>query len=164
MTLNYDDLLGVPYVEGKDDCFELMRKFYSANYNINMPPYARPSLWWAKAPELDLLRKNLADNGFVPFDRTPRNLLPGDALLMQIGSSVLDHCGAYLGSGRFLHHPFRGKSEVALLAGLWGDRVMITARHKDIVHTDDRPTLDLMELLPAQKRERYRAILAQYGK
>lgn len=164
MSITTEGMVGLSYVEGKSDCYALMRDFYSTNYAVNMPDYARPHLWWVTNPELDLLRTHLATNGFEPYDHTPRNMRPGDGLLMQLGGcTVLNHCGVYLGNGRFLHHPFRAKSAIDLLAGPWADRVMVYCRHKEIVHQDVRPTIDFMELLPNQKREAYRAALAQRG-
>ena len=163
MTMQYEELLNVPYVEGKTDCFSLMRGFYKLNFGIEMADYARPPLWWAKAPELDLLRRHLTANGFIPYDRTPRNMQEGDGLLFQIGNTVVNHCGAYLGGGRFLHHPFRGKSQVSLLGGAYADQVMIYCRHPEVPYVDSRPSIDFLELLPNQKREQYRAILAQRG-
>lgn len=155
--VKYEDLLGLPYIEGVNDCFELMRKFYDLNYGIKMADYARPGLWWAKAPELDFLRKHLAENKFVPYDQTPHNMKEGDGLLFQVGGSVVNHCGAYLGGGRFLHHPFRGTSQVSLLFGLWSSRLMVTCRHTEIVSVDLRATIQMIDLLSPQKKALYLA-------
>jgi cell wall-associated NlpC family hydrolase len=156
--MNTEGLVGIQYKEARDDCWGLMIKFYELNFNLALPNYARPNLWWIKAPELDITRNHFQRAGFKIVEVQRRHLQPGDLILMNISTTVLDHVAAYIGGGKILHQPFRTPSRIDLYGGIWLDRTMLTARHPDVIQVDRRASLDLMDLVTPYKRDRYRAI------
>ena len=164
MLANTEGLTDLAYREARDDCWGLMIRFYKLNYDIDLPNYARPNLWWTKAPELDITRTHFQKAGFEIVHVHRRELKAGDLILMNISTAVIDHTAAYIGVGKILHHPFRMRSRVDLYGGVWLDRTMLVGRHPEVPQHVARPEIDLMDLLPPAKREKYRAILANLNK
>ena len=158
--IKFEHLLEIPFVHGTSDCFQLARAFYNDNFEIETPDFAYPQFWAETHPELDLMRTNFRKLGFEPVDVNRRSIRPADLLLMNIGGQVVNHCAVYLTGGWFLHHPFREKSRKDLWAGSWFDQTMIVARHPEVRVLDERPTVDLLDLLPPAKRKMYRDALS----
>jgi cell wall-associated NlpC family hydrolase len=152
--MKYEHLLGVPYHVKTANCLTLVKQFYAENWGIIIRDYAFPDLWWMTDPKLNLLMRHARDEGFEMFDYNPREMRPGDGLLMAIGCSVVNHCGVYLGGGRFLHRPFRASSRVDLFAGAWRERCMTAVRHPQVVLPSAK-SLELLDLLPPAKKEAY---------
>lgn len=160
--IEYESLIGLPYHPLTGNCYALIRKFYKLNWNMDLTDYAFPVNWEYKNPELNFFMKHYKDEGFITVhDTEKRNLLPGDLLLIANQSSIINHCGVYLGNNWFLHQPFRFQSVRALYAGHWFDRTMIVARHPSVTYEKPK-SMDIIDLLPPQKRERYREILAAH--
>jgi hypothetical protein len=159
--LKWRHLVGLPYEYGTQDCFQLMRRFYADNWNIAIRPYAYPWGWWETAPHLDFFMRHFRDEGFLPVVAdTDRQLQPGDGLLMALGT-VVSHAGAYLGGGWFLHQPHGRESRVDRWAGGFQAATNVVVRHPAAKLSGVEREIDLIELLPAHKRMRYRDILAR---
>ena len=164
MSLEYQNLLGVMWAHGTADCFTLVQKFYEHNFNIAIASYARPSLWWIRNPELDLIKANMKTEGFdVVTLRHARSLQAGDVICMAIGSTVGNHLGVFLGGNKFLHQPFRALSRVDLWAGDWANKFVFAGRHPDVKIVDTRTAVDFMSMVPKWKQEQMRAVLKANG-
>ena len=114
-------LIGRPFVNGIWDCYSAIRDVYrqdgfgliSPHYGtdpIILPDYPRDYEWWGGigkdgkefGPTADLYRDNFEAAGFRPIDIS--ELRGGDVFLAQIGSTVTNHGGVYLGDGQIFHH------------------------------------------------------------
>lgn len=154
--LKYDHLLGMEFVDGSRDCYEIGRDFFRENFGIELRPYARPHAWWeAEQAGLNLYQNHFHDEGFRVIDIPLRDLWEGDVFLMAIGSSVPCHAGIYVGEGKMLHHYYGRRSEVTLYKGLWRNATTAILRHHSIkVANTSVDTVNLMDLLPAHLRKK----------
>lgn len=144
------------------DCYAFMRDVYAGLGNFILTDYARPALWWAHHPELDLIGQAFRSEGFHPIHVPPHQLRAGDGLLIALGGQTINHLGMHLGHGRFIHMPFRGVSRIDLYGGSWMDRTLMVVRNPAVAVPDTRPTVQLIDLLPPERKERYRAIAARF--
>ncbi|MDR3436440.1 NlpC/P60 family protein [Telmatospirillum sp.] len=157
--IKIDHLQGIPFKEGSDDCFGLMRQFYSENFDVNMLDYARPEGWWRTAPDLDLYMKYFRAEGFESIDVHPRETAIGDGFLMMVLSKVVNHAAAYVGDGKILHHTYGRLSNVESYGSLWRRVTVVHLRHPKVfalIEAEKPKTLtkvDLMDLLPPGMRK-----------
>ena len=142
------------------DCYAFVRDVYADLCGAVLTDYARPLLWWAKNPELDLIRVSFRNEGFQPVHVAPRALQAGDGLLIALGGPTINHIGVHIGHGRFIHLPFRESSRVDLYGGTWMDRTIMVVRNPSLRVPDTRPYVNLFDLLPPSRQERYRALAA----
>tara|TARA_R100001082_G_scaffold110571_1_gene90877 strand:+ start:82 stop:837 length:756 start_codon:yes stop_codon:yes gene_type:complete len=93
-------LLGRQWVWAVQDCWTLARDWYKQE-GLELRDWERPSdpEQFLKFPMFD---GAFSATGFEWIKDAP--LRKGDALLMSIRSSGLNHCGVYLGDGNILHH------------------------------------------------------------
>jgi cell wall-associated NlpC family hydrolase len=148
---------GLPYVEGRSDCYGLVRRWIRLKYDIRLTNYARPPAW--EDDGFNLLGDYFGREGFVIVMVALNRLEIGDLLLMRIASrsGVANHIGIYVGNGYVLHHLYGQKSRVDALNEQWKGRVLDVLRHPDIsaknIETVEK--IDLMTLLPPHMREKY---------
>jgi len=94
-------LLGRQWVWGVSDCWSLVRDWYKEEKNIELKDWDRPT-----TPEEFLLNPLFETcawrTGFREL-RPDEKLINGDALLMSIGSTGLNHVAIFL-DGDVLHH------------------------------------------------------------
>lgn len=147
-------LLGIPYLDGKDDCYGLVRRYYHTEYGLILRNYARP-IGFDKAG-LSLLSDHFSKEGFVVVNIPLNQLQPGDAVLMAIASHTANHVGVYVGEGQFLHHLYRRPSELSPLDDRWKARVLYVVRHPDVEEVNNRreKVTSLSALLPPHLRTR----------
>lgn len=144
----YEQLLNRPYVEGKDDCYGLVRDYYRMNYGFELPNYARPGDF-AHAG-LDLITGNLLEEGFRIVEVPLSNLDVGDGLLMQInGSPLVNHVAVYVGNNMILHHLYQGVSKEEDYSLRWKSRTVTVVRHPDVSEENWKGlgTMDFMKVL-----------------
>lgn len=124
----YEHLVGLPFIWGKQDCFELSRRFYFDNFGIVIRDYARPNDW--DADMIDLLRHAPVREGFeiIPLWK-PQDIRPGDSFCMSIGSGNANHIGIYLGDNKFIHHLVNRQSTVEEFREFWLSRINYLLRH-----------------------------------
>jgi proteasome lid subunit RPN8/RPN11 len=93
-------LLGRKWVWAVQDCWTLVRDWYQQE-GLALRDWERPSdpEQFIKSPMFD---GAFGATGFRMLK--DEKLIKGDALLMSIGSSGLNHCAVYLGDGNILHH------------------------------------------------------------
>lgn len=134
--------VGLQYVEGQRDCFEILRDFFRDTGIVDLPPYARPHLWWEN--DMNLYMDHYHEHGFEIFHGPPIDWQFGDVFLMAIKSRVANHAAVHLGDGRILHHYFGRFSEVCDFTGIWRMSKTGVLRHKSMV--DYRPEQTRIDL------------------
>jgi cell wall-associated NlpC family hydrolase len=151
--MKYEHLLGIPFKHGVDDCYTLLQRFYADNFGVTLSEYARPSKWWDQG--MDLYMANAYEEGFRGVDCHPSKWQPGDVFLIAVGARVACHAAINLGDGTILHHYTDRLSERITYGGIWRNMTLGVFRHKDVKpKAADMKQMDLMDLLPANKRGR----------
>lgn len=144
--ITYDNLLGLTFEHGSQDCFSLARDFYKQNFDIDIPNYARPNQWWDNG--FDLYMDKFHKNGFRVIDVHPTEWQVGDVFLMSILSPVSNHVAILVENGQILHH-FTGRlSRVEPYKGIWRNSTTAVLRHKDVEIENDVETVNLVDTLP----------------
>ena len=151
--MKYRHLLGVPFVHGSSDCYEIIRRFYQDNFSIKLRPYARADGWWDAG--LNLYMDNFEAEGFRTVDIQPHQAQPADIFLTAIPSGVANHAGIYLGNGEILHHYIGRLSEVVKVKGVWRNNLCAIIRHKDVVIPVEEITVDILDHILPHKRAAY---------
>ena len=148
---------GIPYVEGRDDCYGLQRLYYRQEYGIELSNYARPGDFAYTG--LDLLQKYFVDEGFRIVNVSTHRMEQGDVMLIRVGNRcpTVNHIGIYTGQQRFLHHLVDSPSVESVLDARWRSRIMTILRHPDAeqINHERREATDPMDLVPPHMRVRY---------
>jgi cell wall-associated NlpC family hydrolase len=149
--LKYEHLEGIPFTTiGDRDCYELVRDFYSENFNMDLTPYARPHDW--ASDKMDLIRNLYDREGFEMItDWKIKDLRPADVMAVSINEANPNHLAIYVGEGNILHHLYGKRSRLEPLRGFWRNHTSFILRHPDV--PDLRPVypdVDYMELLRAR--------------
>lgn len=154
--MDYQHLLGLEFEQGRNDCYEIVRRLFKDNLNIELTPYARPTDWWIYG--LDLYMDNFMREGFSVVDIPLHELRPYDSFLVSIPDTrckvnVINHAAVYVGEGKILHHLVNRRSEVCLYGGIVKRYTSCIVRHKDVPQIEiPTKSIDLMTLLPEDKR------------
>lgn len=147
MSLEYKQLLGLPFTHGSRDCYELARDFYKLNWGIELTPYARPEEWWEHG--MNLYMDHFYDEGFRVIDVHPRDLQIGDGFLMAVLSDVANHCAMLVEPGVILHHRYGLLSNVEPYDSHWRKRTVAVLRHPKVsLNPQPIEVLDLQSILP----------------
>lgn len=152
--MNLQDYLGRRYLDGKHDCYGLVRDFYRKEYGLILRNYARPVGFDHSG--LLLLTDNFRREGFEIVN-TPVSLLePGDGLLMMLASRQVNHVGVYIGERKFLHHLYQRPSSAEVLDPRWQQRLSLIVRHPDVTEQNRRnqPKQVFLDLLPPHLRNK----------
>lgn len=152
--MNLQDYLGRRYLDGRHDCYGLVRDFYRREYGLTLRNYARPVGFDHSG--LLLLTDNFRREGFEIVN-TPISLLePGDGLLMMLASRQVNHVGVYIGEKKFLHHLYQRPSSVETLDHRWQQRLSLIVRHPDVTEQNRRnqPKQVFLDLLPPHLRNK----------
>lgn len=147
---------GIPYKEGRDDCYGLLRLYCRQEYDLHLANYARPGDFAYSG--LDLLQNHFQDEGFRVVNISTHRLDYGDVLLLRVGHTcpTANHIGIYTGSQRFLHHLVDSQSSEDTLDVRWRRRVMSILRHPEIeaLNHERREAADPLILIPPHMRVR----------
>ena len=106
---------GRQYVGGIQDCYTLVRDYYSAEYNIVLKEFFRCDRWWDRGMDV-LTESHFKEAGFKEVSL--QDIKVGDVIVMQMGKKN-DHLGIYLGNQRFLHHCYNRLSCEDMYGGVW---------------------------------------------
>src|SRR5688500_18700390 len=123
----YKHLLGIPYLEGKDDCYGLVRRYYDNVYGITLKNWARPTEAFHSG--MDLLGGKLKDEGFEITEDSLDRLQVGDFLAITIGCKIANHCAVYVGNNMILHHLVDSPSREDNYSKAWKQRTLYVVRH-----------------------------------
>lgn len=124
---SYLELTGRPYVEGRTDCYGLMRDYFALTWDLKLPNVARPSRFWEAG--LDLYGA-YARHGFELL--LHRHYQPGDVLLMPIMTAVNSHAAVVVDTNQILHHLPDQLSRVDTLRPRWSNRATAVLRHPKV--------------------------------
>jgi cell wall-associated NlpC family hydrolase len=128
MKLEYEHLLGRPYVPGEVHCYKLLRDFYRDNFGIEAGNYALPNDW--NADELNLIEMIWEREGMIKVeDWTIRNLRPGDVLCLAVNSKNPNHFAIYVGGNKLIHHAFGKFSCEETMRDFWRMATCFVLRH-----------------------------------
>ncbi|CAJ3203066.1 Phage tail assembly protein [Burkholderia pseudomallei] len=154
---------GIPYVEGRDDCYGLVRKWMDKTYGMKLTNYARPCAW--ENDGFNLLGDYFNREGFVLVNTQLNRLQIGDLLMMHVASrtGISNHIGVYVGNQYVLHHLYGQASKADPLNDRWKNRVLDVIRHPEIAAKNQEQTqsVDFMTLLPPHLREKYERRLVE---
>lgn len=145
--MKWDNLIGIPFIMGRNDCFQLGRRFFAQNFEMQIADYARPNDW--DADKLNLIEACFDREGFEKITHwKAEDLRPGDVLCMAIGTSAPNHFAVFVGDNTIVHHLYGRLSGDEPYRDFWRTLTCFVLRHPSI--PDLRPTLpdkDLGELL-----------------
>lgn len=129
--LEYAHLLGRAFEFGTSDCFALGREFFSHNFGIEIPNFARPSDW--SADELDLIRELHEQTGFEMITKwRVKDLRPADVLCLAIGERNPNHFAILTDDGQMLHHLRDRLSQAVPFEDFWRRCTCFVLRHPDV--------------------------------
>lgn len=151
----YSHLLGIPYMDGRDDCYGLVRRYYQDEYGLELKNYARPVDIFQSGK--DLLSENFQSEGFEIVDTNYRDLQLGDGLLIAIGCKLMNHVAIYVGNNLILHHLYKRPSGTDNFSEAWKQRTLSIVRHPFITEENDKlkENIELFNHLPPHVRHRY---------
>lgn len=152
--MNLQDYLGRRYLDGRHDCYGLVRDFYRREYGLTLRNYARPVGFDHSG--LLLLTDNFRREGFEIVNTPIALLEPGDGLLMMLASRQVNHVGVYIGERKFLHHLYQRPSSAEILDPRWQQRLSLIVRHPDVTEQNRRnqPKQVFLDLLPPHLRNK----------
>lgn len=144
------------------NCYSLVRDFYRKTYEIELADYACPHQWWDHG--LDLYRILAPQEGFHLVSDHPASWEPGDVIVMAIQSTVGNHVGVLLPTGKILHHLVGCLSRTTQYNGLFRNTTVAVYRHPQV---RDKSTgterTDILEVLSPYARRRIQERLAHPG-
>lgn len=140
-------LLGRAYIHGVQDCYSLVRDFYSREYSrefgIELPDFDRSDAWWEDPNHAPLYEQNFEKAGFVVVDKNQPQY--GDVLLCRVGRTHhVNHALIWLGDNGalksettppvigntlILHHPYGRQSVREIYGKGWADRTVLVVRY-----------------------------------
>ncbi len=143
--LEYNHLLGREFVYGSTDCLAVLRDFYSENFGLEFPNFARPVEFW-KEPAINLYPKLVHKVGFRILECHPTFYRPADLILMAFRSSVPNHAAVFVENGKILHHFIGARSTVEPYSGMWRNATLGVYRHQGINYQPIRTVVQLKDV------------------
>jgi proteasome lid subunit RPN8/RPN11 len=117
---------GRTYLFGVSDCYTLVRDYYKNEFGIVLGEYPRIERFWEKG--LDFFANGYEEQGFkLLIDQEPE---VGDLFIMQVGSTIPNHIGIYVGNDQMLHHCQGRLSRIDTYGGMWAKHTSHHLRHK----------------------------------
>lgn len=139
-------LIGRHYFHGWQDCYALVRDFYSRELGIELMDFQRKELWWELNDNASLYLDHYKQAGFYEVSEPQYGDMlvckvhptkhPNHALIWlgdraALKSEKTDPC---FGSTLFLHHPYNQSSKREVYGPKWAERTVMILRHKDYQH------------------------------
>lgn len=145
-------LLGREYHHGVQDCYSLVRDYYSRELGIHLPDFERADAWWEHENHEPLYEQNFEKAGFVAVDKSVGNLQKHDVILCRVGRTHhVNHALIWLGddgalksettppvigNALILHHPYGRQSVREIYGKGWADRTVLVVRHQALSQTN----------------------------
>ena len=121
--VNYQSLLGRQWNYGVCDCFTLVRDYFALE-GVRLPDFARP----ADLETCDSIFLEQAERvGFVRVDFASR--LPGDLLVLKLGTKAPMHGAILLSDERILHQRQDSLSAIEPFGRYYASRVAAVFRY-----------------------------------
>jgi len=118
--------VGLPYVVGETDCWQLMRTFHREQLNNELPEYFYDVSNYMKIIESKVGEASKeALKGWTKVTTSPQL---GDIFIFVLGGFPT-HCGVYLGNNNFLHTLKGTNSSIEELSDMWKKRLIGTWRY-----------------------------------
>lgn len=130
------DYVGRQWVLGYADCWTLIREYYRREFGLSLGDYSVPYEWWENGGER-LYDDNWQHEGFVEVE--PRDMQPGDIIMMSIQAGVTNHAAVFLGDNIILHHMSGHLSTRTPYGRYYRDRTVRVVRYRgrnDAENTD----------------------------
>jgi cell wall-associated NlpC family hydrolase len=145
---NYNNLLGMEYIPGKQDCYSIVRRYFADNYDLNLRNYARPDRFWEDS-SLDLYQMFVLEGARPVHDDS---IEIGDVILVSLLTPFAAHACIVVGDNLILHHPPGKLSCVEPFRPRWQSRALNTIRHPKVTAAN-KPAIEkvhLHEVIDAQ--------------
>ena len=110
------------------DCYTFVQDYYKQEYGIILNEYDREDNFWEKGQ--DLYMDYYAAEGFYPIQAN--EMLPGDAMILNIDSDIANHAAIYVGDNMIAHHLFHRLSSRDVYGGYYRKHTRLFLRHKEV--------------------------------
>ena len=97
-TTKVSTLLGRSYKFGEQDCWTLVRDYYLQTFNYKLPMIEFEEDFYETG--LDYFANSIGPWGGEEVS-TPKK---GDIIFFKILNEIENHCGVYIGEGKYIHH------------------------------------------------------------
>lgn len=138
-------LVGREYHHGLQDCYSLVRDYYSRELDIVLPDFKRCDEWWENPSHEPLYENNFGKAGFRALNHN-ETLQTHDVILCRVGRTHhINHALIYLGDYQLqsensptyanhlvLHHPHSRLSVREVYGESWQRRTALVVRYKQI--------------------------------
>ena len=137
-------LVGRDFYHGWQDCYALIRDFYSRELGIHLMNFERDDRWWESKDHASLYLDNYENAGFYEVNEPQY----GDMLICKVGRTEhpnhavvwlgdngalkSEQTEACIGSTLILHHLYERKSVREIFGQQWSERVVKIVRHRDV--------------------------------
>ena len=137
-------LVGRNFHHGWQDCYSLVRDFYSRELGTELANFERKDKWWEDPDHKSLYIENFADIGFYEVAepqygdmivcKVGRTAHPNHAVIWLGSNSQLqsEQSEACVGSTLILHHLYNRKSIREIYTNEWRERTVKILRHRDV--------------------------------
>ena len=122
-------LIGRQFFPGVLDCYTIIRDYYQQTLNITIPDWPREDNWWLTGQNLYI--EGYPQSGFVSIETM--TIKPHDVVLMNMGSSVVNHAGIILPDQTLLHHARGRLSSRDVYSGYYRNITSHVLRHKELL-------------------------------
>ncbi|OAV14930.1 Phage tail assembly protein [Moraxella catarrhalis] len=140
-------LLRREYYHGVQDCYSLVRDYYSRELDIHLPDFDRTDDWWEYENHEPLYENNFTKAGFIKV-QDKNDLQKHDVILCRVGRTHhVNHALIWLGddgalksettpdcvgNALILHHPHGGLSVREIYGDSWQRRTAMVVRHQSL--------------------------------
>lgn len=132
--LPIQDYIGRPFYHGVYDCYALVRDYFRGQHRITLPRNCREYGWWRNGE--NILEEGLFEAGFEIVGQGANDLKiikENDGVLAKVNSTVVNHCGVYVGNDLLLHHLCLRKSMLSRHdpINIYRQYIYYIVRHKE---------------------------------
>lgn len=113
----YKNYLNIEFEIGKNDCYELVKKYYKNELNIDLPYLNRTENWYEHNEERFINEFNTQFNKYlIETKELQKNAI---ILFKYRNKKYPHHLGIYLDNNEFLHHPYHKFSTIDIYNNIY---------------------------------------------